>query len=224
MTVKPTKKVLILIGLAGLGFFIYGILDTYNLLSTIQDGKVIQRFIESTGIFGPVMIIMMMTLAILVSPLPSAPIAIAAGALYGHIWGTLYVLTGSLCGATGAFFVSRYLGYEYVQKLTKDYFPPKFLDSQNALMGIVFATRLMPFISFDVMSYAAGLTSLLLWRFVVATLLGIVPSSFFLAHVGSEVATAELNRIAVAVLLLTMLTGISFLIRIFRNKTLKKKL
>jgi len=85
-------------------------------------------------------------------------------------------------------------------------------------MGLVFVSRLMPFLSFDVISYAAGLTSLMFWRFVVATLFGIAPASFFLAHVGSEMASTELNRIAIALLLLTGITGLSFLINFYRRK------
>ena len=218
MKLKPLQKALILFGLACMGLVIYSFLDANSALSALQDGKLIQRFVVSTGLFGPLIIVLLMTLAILVSPLPSAPIALAAGAVYGHTWGTVYVLIGSLSGATGAFFITRYLGYEFIQKIAQDYLPLKFLESQRALMGIVFVSRLMPFLSFDVMSYAAGLSSLTFWRFATATLFGILPASFFLAHVGSEMATAELNRIAIAILLLTMLTGVSLLVKYLRKK------
>lgn len=218
MNHKSTSKIFILIGLSCLGFIIYGVLDRYDVLSTLQDGKVIKQYIEYTGLFGPFVVILFMTLAILVSPLPSAPIAIASGAIYGHTWGTLYVLIGSLSGASGAFFIARILGYDFIQKLAQGHLPVKLFHSQSALMGIVFVSRLMPFLSFDVISYAAGLSVLEFWRFLLATLFGIVPASFFLAHVGSEMATAEINRIAVAILLLTLITGVSFLIGMLRHK------
>ncbi|GBE07764.1 TVP38/TMEM64 family inner membrane protein YdjZ [bacterium BMS3Bbin11] len=173
---------------------------------------------ESYGAIGPLIIILLMTIAILVSPLPSAPIAIAAGAAYGHLWGGLYVLTGSVTGATGAFLIARYLGYEYVEKIAKNHLPEKFINSQNALTGIVLLSRLMPFLSFDIISYAAGLTPLLLWRFLAATIIGILPASFFLAHVGSELATTELNRVALALAVLAGFTGLSFAVNFFRNK------
>jgi len=223
MDVSPNKKFIILIGLTCIGIIVYYLLAAYDLLPIIQDGKQIQQYIESTGLFGPITIILLMTLAILVSPLPSAPIAIAAGAIYGHTWGTFYVLIGSLSGAISAFLISRYLGYEYIQNLAKNYFPIKFTSSQNALLGIVFITRLMPFLSFDIISYAAGLTPMRLWRFVVATLFGIAPASFFLAHVGSEMATVEWSRIAMAILLLSLIMVVSVLIQLFRNKMLNKK-
>ena len=219
MQLSPLIKVSILFGLACLGLLIYFILDTNDFFLRIQDGKHIQRYLESLGILGPILVVLLMTLAIMVSPIPSAPIAVAAGAAYGHTWGTIYVLIGSVTGATGAFFVARFLGYEFVKKIASSYFPFKFLESQNTLMAIVFVSRIMPFLSFDVISYAAGLSSLVLWRFVVATLFGIAPASFFLAHVGSEMASTEIDRILMALLLLTGITALSMLVNFLRRKT-----
>ncbi|MBC7286329.1 VTT domain-containing protein, partial [Hoeflea sp.] len=82
----------------------------------------------------------------------------------------------------------------------------RFIRSQNALMVVVFVTRLMPFLSFDIISYAAGLTPLRTWRFAVATLLGIIPASFLLAHFGDELASGDWRRAGVTVLALGLIT------------------
>jgi len=210
---SPIARLSILVALAALGFVVYLVLDASNLLLTLQDGKLIQAYIKATGNFGPVVVILFMTVAILVSPLPSAPVAIAAGTLYGHVWGTVYVITGSLFGASGAFFIARFLGYQAIQKMVEDYFPLQFVKSQNKLMGLVFVTRLMPFLSFDVISYGAGLTELHYWRFFLATMFGIAPASFLLAHVGAEVASAELHRISLAVLAISLVIVLPLLVR-----------
>jgi uncharacterized membrane protein YdjX (TVP38/TMEM64 family) len=81
-------------------------------------------------------------------------------------------------------------------------------------MGTVFASRLMPFISFDIVSYAAGLTSLSFWRFAIATMAGIIPASFLLAHFGGELVADESNRILLAVALLGALTALPFAVRL----------
>ena len=80
-------------------------------------------------------------------------------------------------------------------------------------MGIVFVSRLLPFISFDMVSYAAGITPLSFWRFSIATLAGIIPSSYLLAHFGSELASAETGSIAITLLLLGGITLAIILIR-----------
>lgn len=62
------------------------------------------------------------------------------------------------------------------------------------------AMRLIPFLSFDIVSYAAGLTPLQPWRFVLATLIGVTPVSFALAYFGGELASADFDRIELTVL------------------------
>lgn len=217
LTAKQKLLVLCLLGFMGL--LIYRVLDNQSFLSSIQDGQLILAYLQSLKMFGPPMIILMMTIAIMVSPLPSAPIAIAAGAAYGHAWGALYVLLGSLTGAIGAFMIGRYFGYEAVRQYADKHLPKRFYDSQNTLMGLVMVTRLMPFLSFDVVSYAAGLSPLVLWRFILATIIGIAPASFLLAHVGSELASTELNRIAVALVVLAVVSvGLVVVNGIWRRK------
>ena len=217
MTAK--SKLIIWFCLAIFGLLIYVVLDTEEFLVSIQDGKSIQQYVLSLGYLGPVMIIVMMSVAIMVSPLPSAPIAIAAGAAYGHSWGALYVLLGSLSGACGAFAISRYLGYEAIKTYAEQYLPRHYYHSQKSLMGIVLISRLLPFLSFDVLSYAAGLTPLVFWRFALATLIGIAPASFFLAHIGSEMASAEWQRIGWALLLLVLLSMLVTATKMLRSKS-----
>ena len=179
-----------------------------GLPSELADGDMLRQWFDDLGAWGPAAVIGTMVVAILVSPIPSAPIALAAGAIYGHLWGGLYVLTGSEIGAIAAFAIARFFGYDLLHKWFGDQLGRGLAGSQNFLMGTVFASRLLPFISFDIVSYAAGLTSLSFWRFAIATLAGIVPASFLLAHFGSELVADETNRILVAVILLGAITAL----------------
>jgi uncharacterized membrane protein YdjX (TVP38/TMEM64 family) len=135
-------------------------------------------------------------------------VALAAGALYGHTWGTLYVLGGAMLGALGAFSLARLLGRDALQRWIGHKLPKTRLGSQGALMTMVLVSRLLPFISFDIVSYAAGLTPLALWRFALATLVGVLPTSFLLAHFGGEMVSGELDRMLYAVLALGLLTAV----------------
>lgn len=151
--------------------------------------ELLPAWVATAGVFGPLAIIALMTLAIVASPLPSAPIALVAGAAYGHAAGTVYVALGAELGALAAFLIARYLGRDTVERLLGDKAGYGLLGSQNALTLTVFVSRLLPFISFDAMSYAAGLSRLHLRRFLLATLAGIIPASFVLAHLGSAAVT-----------------------------------
>ena len=75
---------------------LYFILWRTGFTETLLDGAALRSLIEQLGAWGPLTVIALLALAILVSPIPSAPIAVAAGAAYGHLWGTVYVLLGGL--------------------------------------------------------------------------------------------------------------------------------
>lgn len=196
----------------------YWLLSETGTLSLILDGAALREHIVHLGAWGPLAIIGLMAIAIVLSPIPSAPIALTAGVAYGHTWGTLYVLIGAEIGALVAFAVARLVGYDVLKRWLGDRLSFGLLGSQNTLMAIVFVTRLLPFLSFDLVSYAAGLTSLAPWRFAVATLAGIIPASFLLAHFGDEMASTDTTRTTVAVVALGIITLIPAAIHVVRRR------
>ena len=201
----------------------YWALGETGVLGAIVDEEGLRRRIEDLGAWGPFAVIALMVLAILVSPIPSAPIAMAAGAAYGHGWGTLYVLVGAEAGALAAFGLARMLGGAALNRWFGKRLPAGLSGSQNALMGIVFASRLLPFISFDLISYAAGLTVLSVWRFALATLAGIVPASFVLAHLGYEMASGETARFLYTALALGLITGLPIVVALVRDRNQRRR-
>lgn len=187
-------------------------------LNSFYSLKSIQVRLQQIGSWGPIFIIVLMTGAIVMSPIPSAPIAIAAGVAYGHTWGTLYILIGAEIGALIAFSISRLLGYSAMKKRFGNQIKYKFLNSKKHIMFFVFVTRLIPFISFDIVSYAAGLTTISYLQFAIATFAGILPASFLLAHFGGEIASDDSQRIMITVLLLGAITVVTLMIGLINKK------
>ena len=218
MTAGTRTRLLVAAALALALVATYHFLEQTGALAIILDGHALREFVMGLGMLGPLAIIGLMVVAILVSPIPSAPIALAAGALYGHTWGTGYIALGAEIGALAAFGLARLLGRDALQRWLGSRLPNARLGSQNALMAIVFISRLLPFISFDVVSYAAGFTTLTWWRFALATLAGILPASFLLAHFGEEMVSGELDRIVYAVLALGLVTLVPLVIHVARER------
>lgn len=215
---KPGSRIAAGLALALALGALYWLLHDSGLIATILDAGALKAQVSRLGPWGPLAVIGLMVLAILVSPIPSAPIALAAGALYGHAWGTLYVLLGAEIGALAAFGIARVVGYEVLRRWLGERLSLGWLGSQNALMGLVFASRLLPFVSFDVVSYAAGLTVLSVWRFALATLAGIVPASFLLAHFGAEMVAGEARQAMIAALGLGLLVAVPFVVKYIRDR------
>jgi len=198
------------LGLAGLGAWWFApsvLVEAQRLM----DRETLEALVAQAGIWGPLMIIGLMTVAVVASPIPSAPIALAAGAAYGHFWGTIQVVIGAELGALITFSLARVLGRDVLRRVFGTSVDAGLLGSQNALTWTVFASRLMPFVSFDIISYAAGLSRLHAWRFALATLAGIIPASFVLAHSGGEAVSGDLGRTTWAVLGLGLVTGLPLL-------------
>jgi uncharacterized membrane protein YdjX (TVP38/TMEM64 family) len=164
-------------------------------------------------IVGPLLVIGLMTLAIVFNPLPSAPIALASGAVYGHTLGTVYIVTGAEIGAVTAFIIARLTGFQVLQKYMGDKWSLNRFTTQNSLMAIIFVSRLVPFLSFDLISYGAGLTPVTFWRFALATFLGLIPTSFLLAHFGGEMVGASVHNIGLLILLVGLVTVVPILFK-----------
>jgi uncharacterized membrane protein YdjX (TVP38/TMEM64 family) len=196
---------------------IYLSLAHSDYLRLFSEPRELAASIRGMPLLGPLFIIGLMSVAIVINPLPSAPIALTAGALYGHTLGTLYVVIGAEVGALLAFAIARWLGYDLTRRFFGETGKLQRISSQNTLTLLVFVSRLVPFMSFDLVSYAAGLSPISLWRFALATLLGLVPMSFALAHFGSEIEDSNYSVTVAVVLVFGLLTLAPLLLRIYRS-------
>lgn len=203
----------VLIGLAAL----YWVLVETGVLSTLTDKQALREWVDQLGLWGPLAIIVLMVGAIVMSPIPSGPIAMVAGATYGSLWGTLYVVIGAEAGALIAFCIARLVGYEAANRWAHIRPALDWLGkerSQTGIMLVVFASRLVPFISFDAVSYAAGLTPLAFWRFLVATLAGVIPTAYMIAAFGEDFITADSKGMTAALLLISGITLLPILAKL----------
>ena len=196
---------------------IYLTLSASGALDYLSEPERLRTAMLSLGLWGPLSVVVLMVLAVVVSPVPSAPIALAAGTAYGHTFGTLYVLMGAEMGALAAFVIARLAGKAAVERWLGRAGVIRLKGSQGMLMAIVFVTRLMPFVSFDAVSYAAGLTPLSFWRFALATLTGILPASFLLAHFGAELASNDAQRVNLTLMVLGLGLLLPLVLRLLRR-------
>lgn len=216
-----SKRRILLGGAVAIGVaLLYWYLSRSGFIPDLTNEQGLRREVERWGIWGPLVLILLMVAAIVMTPIPSGPIAVVAGAAYGPLFGTVYVVLGAQVGAVLAFWIARCLGYETLRcwpaaRLLLERLQDR--RSQGRLMLIVFASRLIPFISFDAVSYAAGLTPLTFWRFAVATLAGVIPVSFALTYFGERLVEAETNRIMTFVLIAGAITLVPIAVKLLLN-------
>ena len=123
---------------------------------------------------------------VLLAPVPRTAVSILVGVVAGFWPGLAVALAGALLAALAAFGLSRTLGRAAVTRLAGARLGR--VDALLARRGFaaVLAGRLLPVVPFVVLSYAAGLTAIG-WRpYVVATALGLVPSTVVQVGIGAS--------------------------------------
>lgn len=89
----------------------------FIVLATVFGEEEIKSFIERSGIWGPLVLILVKISTIVVAPLSGAPVYPLAGAFFGFFPGMLYVVIADFLGYTIAFWISRIFGQKKVEAL-----------------------------------------------------------------------------------------------------------
>jgi uncharacterized membrane protein YdjX (TVP38/TMEM64 family) len=173
--------------------FAYFILNPPNL-----SAGGLEKPIRDSGPAGPLLVVASQVLASIFAPIPNSVLTLAAGRVYGGLLGGLYAYVGGLLGAAITFWIGRLLGREFVARFVQK----NDLDSVDEFIGkygvwAIIGGRLLPFMSFDAISYAAGMTSMEFWPFMLASVFGTAPGIFAYAYLGEYSRELDLATIAV---------------------------
>src|SRR5262245_31840696 len=193
-----TLQLALVIGLAGVIAAAYwlhpGVHAEVNRAMAVLvsgDGEAIGNYLHGYGIWAPFASIFLMILQAVAAPVPAIFIAFANGLTFGVFWGGLLTVAGQSIAAVVCFAIARALGREPVEALAGK-FGLETADRWFTRWGArgIFVLRLLPGISFDVISYAAGLTGIRFTSFVAATAMGVAPLAFLYAYLIREAPTA----------------------------------
>ena len=134
------------------------------------DFHVVREFVEQYGPYAMAVSFLLMILQSVIAPLPAFLITFANANLFGWWQGAILSWSSAMAGAAVCFYIARILGRDVVEKLTSKT-GLKQIDDFFDKYGkhSILIARLLPFISFDIVSYAAGLTSMGFWGFFIAT-------------------------------------------------------
>lgn len=152
------------------------------------DVAYVRDYLLGFGVWAPAISALLMVLQSLAAPLPAFVVTFANGLLFGWAWGALLSWSSAMAGAALCFWIARSLGRPAVERLVggsravgvSDLFFERYGDRA------VLIARLLPFVSFDIISYGAGLTSMGFWRFFIATGIGQLPATLVYSYLGQN--------------------------------------
>lgn len=126
--------------------------------------------------------------------LPTLPMNLAAGFLWGPYLGTLYTVFGATLGAVAAFLTARYLLRDQVLRFVRGR-ARAWLSAELAGPGwkTVAFTRVNPVFPFGPVNWVFGVSSIRAWAYTWATLVFVVPPAMFIASIGASVGSLVLS-------------------------------
>lgn len=177
----------------------------------------LKQYILSFGIWAPIISFILMILQSVAAPLPAFLITFANAALFGWVKGALLSWTSAMAGAALCFYIARFLGRDTVEKLTSKFA----IDSVDVFFNkygkhTILIARLLPFISFDLVSYASGLTSMSFVSFFIATGIGQLPATIIYSYVG-DMLTGGAKLMMMGILTLSAISVLIYVLKKIYN-------
>lgn len=200
--------------------FVNGIFKLFASMSV----DMIVGYIRSFGIYAVVVSFLLMMFQSLAAPLPAFLITFANAAIFGWWQGAILSWTSSMAGAALCFYIAKILGRDAVEKITSR-FALESVDGFFQKYGkhTIVICRLLPFVSFDYVSYAAGLTSMNFIPFFISTGIGQLPATVIYSYVGGML-TGGAQMVVTALLILFALSILVVLFkRLYNEKQNRKK-
>lgn len=103
--------------------------------------------LEHAGLWGPAVYIAVIAVSVVISQIPGAPLAIAAGAFWHPVLAAFYTVIGGFSGALIAYGLGHRMGQPLIKALTGKTLNLSTERGETYLGWVIFATRLLPVFS-----------------------------------------------------------------------------
>ena len=189
-----------------------GYISTEGILNLIKQYKVVAPllFILIYAI-GPSLFI------------PSLPLTLGAGFLWGPLWGVVFSITGSTTGSSVAFLISRYLmadtiknrfGYEKWTWLKEKV-------EKHGWKAVAFA-RLLPVLPFPVLNYMFGVTPIPFLHYLWASFVFMLPACIAYVAFGSSMGELLLKGNVKGLIIGILIASVAMLLPFVLKPLVKK--
>src|SRR3989338_2063226 len=161
----------------------------FTNVSKLSSPEFIREIILSSGGFGYVMLVLLL-LASIPLPVPSVPVILAGGYIYGTLLGSILSLFGIMVGSTFSFLLVRHFGKPLLKKLVDQHHITHFRHVfKKRGLAAVFISYAIPIFPSDAVSAMLGLTRISYRHFVMVVLIGHIPRILLINSLGEDFVT-----------------------------------
>lgn len=176
--IKKNKKMIFIAIICMILMGVVCLLLYEPMMNFLKDPEALKKHLESYGIFGGFILVLVMTLQVVFVFLPGEIIEVLAGFIYGPMEGMLLCLLGAALGSTIIYTFVRKLGIKFIDKLLGKgkLDQVSFLRNNDKLDVLLFIIFFIPGTPKDIITYFIPLTDMKLSKFLIITSIARIPS------------------------------------------------
>jgi len=146
----------VVLGLIVFSFFL--IWQQEIKIELLQDRQLFESYVASFGIWGPVVIVLVIVAEVVFAPIPGFVPALSAGFIFGSFWGTIFTYLGNIIGTAIVFFLARKIGRPVIEKLFKKERLTRYEKAINRHENWLLFFYFLPILPLDILTAAFGLS------------------------------------------------------------------
>lgn len=178
----------------------------------------VRAVVAGAGAWAPLLFVLLQAV-VTITPLPRTVFTVAAGVLFGSLWGLVLTVLATVIAALAAYGLTRWIGGPFIARHA-DRAQVRWLRARldhSGLLAMV-SLRLIPMVPFAVLNYVSGLAAVRLFPFLAGTVLGVLPGTVAIVVLGDSAATGHVHPVTFAVSVCGGLLGLGGAVLAARRK------
>lgn len=190
-------------------------------LNKISSPENFREFIDSFGVWGFVVGLLIQMLQVFVAFIPGEIVEVGLGSAFGALWGTALCILGVALASSLVFLLTKKFGIKMVELFidVKKIDELKFINSEKRLKLTVFLLFFIPGTPKDLLTYFVGLTRMRLSQFLTISLLARIPSVISSTVGGNMIS----NGNYIGAVILFAVTGVVSVLGVIAYNTIVNK-
>ncbi|MDD3417814.1 MAG: VTT domain-containing protein [Lachnospiraceae bacterium] len=212
------KNILKFLLLVIFGVIMLGIALKYGswVTENAKEPQKVREYLRSFGNVGFIVYVLTQSVHVLTVVIPGDVFNICGGYIYGIPLGFILSFIGIMFGSVMAFYISRFLGYDFISKFIPEEKIKKVSQVINSTQGMIgmFIICMIPFIPKDLMMYIAGLTPIRASKLFFVYALSRIPGTLIWVSVGANMYEKSTKSMIITIVGLVLLLIVSFILKI----------
>ena len=161
----------------------------FDIYGNDYDIDAVGEFIRSFGLWSSFIFVLFYAIAAIF--IPTTPLMVAAGLLFGFRYGFFYSIIGGFISMLITFFFARKTGRESIEKILKNK-RAKYLEKydnrlkKNGILDLIIL-RILPVMPFNILNIIMGISKISLREYIIGSLIGLIPSHIATVYLGTLV-------------------------------------